>query len=124
MEVVTKLRGVQPTNFQAVFCRWQGCSEEQFRNRFFWKTVHRRALPFVGILRWIWPDFFKMDWQLIDEIGDAQNTVDMFNALLSYRHDCHREQRFLHDRLRLRISGRRVTHVINQMHGQDRPPRR
>jgi hypothetical protein len=76
--------------------------------------VHRRAVPFVGLIQRAWPKFFQPDLELIQDTGDATRINEILTIVNSYRNDCLREQRFFHDQLRLRISGRRLYQVYTR----------
>ena len=96
----------KPPTLRAIFCEIHRCRPEEFANKVFWLSVHRRALPFVGLIKLLWPTFFKSDYELIEDAGDAIRVNENLLAVNNYRNDCQRERRFFHDQLRLRISGR------------------
>lgn len=106
--------------FRAIFCRQYRCSEKEFPSRFFIRTIHRRTLPAIVLIRWLWPNFFKADWELIEDIGAAEHISEVMQAINNFRDDCHREQRFFHDQLRLRISGQRVSRLVERLRANDR----
>ena len=100
--------------FKTVFCEVYRCSPEKFARRLFWMSLHRRALPFAPFFLLVRPSFFRLDLQLMEEIGLADSHNEFMSAINGFRQDCQDKRRFVHDDLGLRISGRRLLAVIKK----------
>jgi len=116
----------RPPDLRAIYCQIHQCTPDQFKENVLWKTVHRRALPFLPIIRLLRPGFFKPDFELIEDVGSATRLHEILSVINSFRNDCEREKRFFHDQLRLRISGRRFYQVFARareqyLHSQSSP---
>jgi len=80
----------------------------------FWLSLHRRAWPLAVLIRWVRPRFFELDFQLLEEAAQAEDMNQLVAALNGYRQDCGAKRRFLHDDLRIRISGKRLMAVFKK----------
>jgi hypothetical protein len=98
----------KPPTLRTIFCEIHRCRPEEFVNKVFWLSVHRRVLPFVALIKLLWPGFFRSDYELIEDAGHATRVNEILLVVNNYRNDCQRERRFFHDQLRWRISGRRL----------------
>jgi len=104
---------VQPKlDFRTAYCRVYQCPVEEFSRRAFRRTLHLRALPFAGLLAWLYPRFFRNDQMLIDEVALATSRKECLAALMGYRQDCHMSGGYLHNVCRMRISGKRLLKVF------------
>ena len=89
-------------------CDLEGCSPESALRRLFWRSLHRRASAFAGLLLLLRPRFFLLDRELAEEAGNATSIGELLLAINGYRQDCAARHGFLHDDLRIRISGKRM----------------
>jgi hypothetical protein len=103
--------GRQP-DLRTIYCQVRHCPPERFKDQILRKTVHRRALPLLPLIRLVWPGFFAPDYDLIEDAGSAARLNEILSVINGFRNDCEREKRFFHDQLRLRISGRRFYQVF------------
>jgi hypothetical protein len=103
-----------PVSFQSMFCEAFHCTPEKAKQRMFWLSLHRRAWPIAGFLKLFRPRFFSLDYQLLDEAASAANINELVMAINGYLQDCAATRRFVHDDLRLRISGKRLISVFKK----------
>jgi hypothetical protein len=102
-------------SFKERFCAAHHFPLEQFQRRLFWQCLHRRAWPFAGLLGLVHRQFFSLDQALIQEAGDVDNLDDLRNLIGGYREDCVVRGNFLHEHLRMRISGRRLLAAYDRL---------
>src|SRR5262245_48935803 len=87
------------------FCDRHGCTAADFRRRFFWRTLHRHALPLAPLLRL--GGYFAVDEDLIAGCGSARSMRDLQEEIQAHRH--HPLNRgWLRRQLALRISTHRL----------------
>jgi hypothetical protein len=104
----------QKPTFRAAFCQARQCSPEEFVHKVFRLCLHRRALPFAAMLRYLRPRFFQNDFLLIEEAAHATSGHDLQSAIRGFYLDCQSQQSFLHNHLRFRISGRRLFRLFTK----------
>jgi hypothetical protein len=105
---------VQAKTFKTLYCEVFRCRSEQFVQKLLWRSLHLRALPVALILKLIRPRFFRLDIQLIEEIGEAQGAMDVMAAINGFRQDCRSNNSFQHEDMRVRISGKRLLSVFKK----------
>lgn len=89
----------------------------------FWLGLHRRAWPLAALILRVRPRFFELDFQLLEEAAQAEDMNELVAALNGYRQDCGAKRRFIHDDLRIRISGKRLMAVFKKAKPRTRPAR-
>jgi hypothetical protein len=96
------------------FCARHGCTMEEFRRRFFWRALHRHALPIAPLLQL--GNHFAVDEDLIANCGRARSMHELREELLAH---CHHplNRGWLRRRLALRVS----THRLRRLAGQYLP---
>jgi hypothetical protein len=102
-------------DFMTAFCQAYQCAPEQYKEKAFWLCLHRRAVPFARLLRFLSPRFFDNDFALLEEAGKVIRYSELLAVINQFRQDCQVERRYLHDQLRLRVSGRRVCRVFARL---------
>jgi hypothetical protein len=103
-----------PQTFQALFCEAYRCRPDNARRRMFWLSLHRRAWPLAVLIMRLRPRFFEWDLQLLDEAAQACDINELVAALNGFRQECSAKHSFIHDDLRIRISGKRLISVFNK----------
>jgi hypothetical protein len=106
-----------PKTFQERFCERYQCPREQFVPRVFWRCLHRRALALAWLVRRIKPGFFAADFELVSELPTVRDMPELLSLIQRYREDCWMRRNFLHERLRIRISGHRVITLFKDLSG-------
>lgn len=79
----------------------------------FWRCLHRRGLILAPLLCLV-PRYFKEDLWLIEEAGMSQRGRDLEAPIESFHAECKNRNGFLHDQLRIRISGRRLMSLFTR----------
>jgi hypothetical protein len=105
----------QEISFKERFCAASSCRADQFDHRLFWQCLHRRALPFAWLLKLVHRGFFSLDLALIQEAGNIDNLDDLRNLIGGYREDCVVRGNFIHEKLRMRVSGRRLLAAYDRL---------
>jgi hypothetical protein len=100
--------------FSELFCERYGVAPERYARVMFRRCMHRRAWLFLPLL-WLLPDeYFLADHELIRDVARLTSTRALSDDLADfYSHSSN--MRFLRRRLRLRISGRRVSHLVHRV---------
>jgi hypothetical protein len=96
-------------------CEAHSWPPEQFRTRLFWRSLHRRAVPLARFIMLVSPGYFSLELAFIDEVGEAHNANETAHLIKRYRDDCRTLRNVLHERLRLRVSGRRLLALIKTL---------
>lgn len=97
-----------PKTFKEAFCERFRCPPERYEQSVFWRCLHRHAIPVAMLIRWINPEVFREDFDLIREIG-GMNDPFLFRGEVDYFHGRNvRHDGLLRRYLRVRVSGRRV----------------
>ena len=108
MEQSNHVSSAKGRAFKELFCEAFRCSAARYTRRLFWHCVHRRSLAWAWPILMMNPEFFTVDFRLLDEVGRAVNGSEVQQAIDAYQDDCRMNRNFYHDRLRIRISGRRL----------------
>jgi hypothetical protein len=105
------LIGVMQISFKQAFCDHYGCKPEEFESLVFGKCMHRRARPFVWLIRMFRPDSFGADFHVIRQVGETTNLMEAMVEIDSYAQG--RKGR-VGDFFRVRISGKRLLRVAQK----------
>ena len=97
-----------------LICRLRGWPPEQFVEKAFWKCLQPWAVPFAALL---WPlrrRVFAQDFDVLRDIANATTTPEVNSAANSLRHDPRHDPSFIRNSLGIRVSGRRLTALIQE----------
>ena len=111
--------------FAELFCRAHDVEANDYADAMFWRSLHRRALFVAPFVKLFAPDYFQPDYELIRAVATLTSTQALADALSDFNfhpgnHGWKRR------RLKLRVSGRRVTRIVLEHlpSGQNSPTRR
>ncbi len=97
--------------FAEIFCAQHGIPPEQFACTVFERTLYRRALPFVWLVRFLKPNHFAADFDLIYGVEHLRRLRDFIPE--AERFNEHPGNRgWLRRRASLRISTNRLKQLI------------
>ena len=97
--------------FEELFCEHYHVAPADFARAMFWRCLHRRALPLVPFILLLNRQYFMADHDLVVSIGRLTNTGDLCDELEEFH--CHPlNQGFVRTRLKVRLSGARLCHVM------------
>jgi hypothetical protein len=99
--------------FRDYFCERFSCPVEQFEKRVLRRALHRRTLALL--VHAISPRFFDLDFRTIRQLGVACSSEEFRAEIDSFRFESRTQRGFLKRTLRLRISGKRLMHLLNQL---------
>ena len=105
---------VRAKTFRALYCEVYRCRPEDFTRKMLWRSLHLRALPLALLIRMVRPRFFNLDLQLLEEVGNAEGPKDFLAAINGFRQDCQTNNGFLHEDMRIRVSGKRLLSVFKK----------
>ncbi len=100
--------------FAETYCERYGVTPDRFVDSMFWRCLHRRTWGLVPLLKLVWPDYFNADYELIREVGRLTRAQGLTEELASY-HTHPLNGGFARQRLRLRVSVRRVTREVHRL---------
>jgi len=97
--------------FAELYCAKTGCAPQEFRQRIFWRTLHRHAVLLAPLL--LVSDYFDSDRSLIDACAGATR-MRQINEEIRNHPVYPRHGQWLHRHANLRISTRRLHHLAAQ----------
>jgi hypothetical protein len=103
------------SNFRDLFCERSGHKTEKFEKKLFWKLMNPdlKALAFViGCVR---PGFFRKDFEYIRRIAYAEDKSEVIGIINRFAFDREFNGGLLRGFFHVRISGRRLVQVANQL---------
>ncbi len=101
--------------FRAGFCEHTGCAPEQFEQRLLRRGLHRRSLPLALLMRALRPDYFDLELRTLRYLGDSESTSEFRAELDTYRFEYRRKGGPLRRVLGVRLSGRRLMAILDQL---------
>jgi len=84
------------------------------RSELFARSVYPRARAFAAIVRWVWPTYFRKDFELIQIVANLRTESAIRKAAAEFRYH-NPEEGILRGYFRLRISHRRLVYNCNQI---------
>jgi len=99
-------------DFRACFCRAHACAPERFDRRVFWQCLPPGVKPVAGLLWLLYPRFFRYDFELIETASAVSDLMDVKSAINVFHRQGLRHRNFMHDSLRIRMSGRRLIRLF------------
>lgn len=97
------------------FCQHHKCAPADFERKVFWRCLYRHAVPLASVLRALDPAFFEEDATMIRQVGFATDLREVDASLKDYHYVNHARRHWLRTGLRIRVSGRRVRHLAEQV---------
>jgi len=107
-------------NFKTAFCSRFEHPQEHFEQRVFWNALHPEAKPLAWLIRWLRPNFFASDLDCIRSIATAESKGEVRAIINSLQYDPTFKKGFIRGRLRIRISGRRLTRLAARVLSRER----
>ncbi len=105
--------------FREAVCRKFGCAPEAYPETVFSHCLYPHAAGSVKLIRWLKPDYFAADFELIHQIATVTEMRQVRAEVENHRY--HNPSATLLRRfLRIRLSGRRVIQLADQIFA--RPP--
>jgi hypothetical protein len=102
-------------DFKTAFCARMECKPRQFEKKLFWETVNPDLRVLVFFIRCFYPGFFRRDREYIQRIGTATNKEEILAIVNKLPFDPKFNQGFLRGFLRVRILGRRLVQITNEI---------
>ena len=97
--------------FAEIFCALHGIPREQFAREIFKRALYRRAAPLVGLLRFLKPNYFAADFDLIYAVEHLRRLRD-FNAEAERFNEHPANRGWLRRRACIRMSTNRLKQLI------------
>ena len=100
--------------FQELFCERYCVHPDKFASAVFWHCLHRRAWLIAPFVRYLTPEFFAADYDLIRDMGRLTRARALADDLADfYSHP--NNVGFARRRLKVRLSVRRVTKLVHHV---------
>lgn len=108
---------IWPKSFQEAFCERFRCEPERFVS-----VALRKSLPWrVRLLRplftLLYPDYFRLDFELMEMVGGARSWSEVNAALGAFSSNNRLRGGFYRNTLKVRASGRRVSRLVTTLVG-------
>lgn len=106
-----------PSKFKIAFCSRFACSEADYVRRVLGRCLYRRAFFVRPVLRVLRPDFFQVDLDTIERVGDAENWGAFRAELAAFSSENRMRSGFFRNRFKIRISGNRLSQLAEELFG-------
>jgi hypothetical protein len=100
--------------FREAVCAKLGCAPEAYAQTVFWHCLYSHARLPAKVLARLRPNFFEDDLDLIRVVDDAETRAAFRREMDLHRYH-HPLQGFLREVLRIRVSGKKLTHLATQV---------
>jgi len=100
-----------PKDFRTLYCEQHGCAPEEFDNHLFWRALYPHALLFAPVIRWLAPNFFRLDYETIDRVGQTYDGREFAQDLDRYAFLNTGLHSILRTLFLVRISGRKLVRL-------------
>jgi hypothetical protein len=108
-------RELWPVCFAEAFCRYYGCSLDQFELYLFWRGLYRHAYPLARLVFRSHPEFFHEDFDVIREIGPMRDP-EVFRMEMSRFYGRNvRDKNWLRKTFSIRVSAKRLIRIKNRI---------
>lgn len=99
--------------FAEMYCERQHLAPERFVRSVFWRCLYRHALPLAPLFLILNEEYFSADFDLIAAVGRSSALNGLHEDLFDFSMDS-RNRGFLRRRLRIRISGARLSDLVHR----------
>ncbi|MDB6129040.1 MAG: hypothetical protein JWM04_147 [Verrucomicrobiales bacterium] len=104
-----------PVCFKEAFCKAYDCKPENYPTCLFWKTLYPHAWLIAPLLYFFNRNYFKEDFVVIEELAKVRNS-ELYNTDVTFFHGRNvRDHRSLRRSLGIRVSGKRLIQVKNDV---------
>ena len=100
--------------FQSAFCAYAGCAESAFERTLFRRALYRHALPLASLIRYLSPDFFRADLELIRWVGADDSLAEIEEDIRRFSYDIEVRRRWLRTGLRLHLNPTRLRNLARR----------
>jgi len=116
-----KTRPATKHPFAKLYCDAHALAAEQFEPVLFQHALFWWARPLAPLLRWCWPDYFRVDQALLASVGAARRPEEVADAIFKF-HAHPDNRRFLRRALLLRVSPGKIIPLFQAVTGGDDAP--
>jgi len=104
-----------PKSFRDACCEHFECSSDDFGRLVFRRGVHRRALPLTALIYDLNRSYFEKESDTIGYLGNTRSAEEFRAEVATYRSYYRRRGGFLRKVLCLRLSGKRLMDLLNEV---------
>jgi hypothetical protein len=103
------------STFQQAVCEAFSILPEAYVLTVFWRGLYWHAKPMAFVIHKLWPDYFREDFSVIEELADVRDPK-IFTAELNYFFGRNRrDKRWLRTALGIRVSAKRLIRLKNRV---------
>jgi len=106
--------------FQLLICQRFNCSASEYEEKVFRECLYWHARLLSRVLRLLKPSFFAEDFKFINYLGASTGFREVSADLKNFRDANAAESSFWRATLRIRVSGRKVSRLAQQLFAADR----
>lgn len=110
----------QSTDFLMRFCEWRRVAPRDFHEYLLEHALYPHARVLLPLLRRLDAHYFQADHDFIEDVSHIRDADDFTDAVQAYV-DHFSNRRFLRERLRLRVSVRRMWLLVREVLPEDPP---
>jgi len=97
-------------NLSSLFAAAYECPPEEFEKKLLWQCLYPHAVPFARLIFLVNPNFFKLDLQMLHQLGTCTSYQELHFEFETYRY--YNPPTGLFQRwLRVRVSGQKLINV-------------
>lgn len=95
-------------DFRTLYCEQHGIAPEKFERSVFWRVLYPPALLLALPVRLLMPNFFRLDFETIDRVGQTFDGLEFGRDLDRYKFLSGGLHSILRSWFLVRISGRKL----------------
>jgi hypothetical protein len=104
-------------DFRTLYCEHTGCAPERFEEHVFWRVLYPHAVLLALPVRLLMPNFFRLDFETIDRVGQTFDGREFGHDLDRYKFLNQGLYSVLRSWLLVRISGRKLMRLRRRLDG-------
>jgi hypothetical protein len=102
-------------DFRTLYCQQTGCAPERFERHVFWRVLYPHAVLLALPVRLLMPNFFRLDFETIDRVGQTFDGLEFGRDLDRYKFLSGGLHSVLRSLFLVRISGRKLMRLRRKM---------
>jgi hypothetical protein len=102
-------------DFRTLYCEQTGCAPERFEEHVFWRVLYPPALLLALPVRLLMPNFFRLDFETIDRVGQTFDGLEFGRDLDRYKFLSGGLHSILRSWFLVRISGRKLMRLRRRL---------
>ena len=100
------------------YCQRAGCADGEYLRRVFKGTLYGHARPIAPFIRFFRPNYFALDYELLDTAGGARTWKELSDAIEAYSFSNKLRGNMLRRKLRVRVSCHKLGRLARNLMGR------